>query len=61
VASGVSLYGNAILSVWMCARPLCFSRYRVRAVGECKHASLLSNGKCWEPLYLARMWLVRPM
>jgi hypothetical protein len=37
----------------MCARPLCFSRYKVLAVGECKHVSLLSNGKCWEPPYLA--------
>jgi hypothetical protein len=45
----------------MCARPLCFSRYRVLAVGECKHASLLSSGRCWEPPYLAKMWLVRPM
>jgi hypothetical protein len=45
----------------MCARPLCFSRYRVLAVGKCKHASLLSSGRCWEQPYLARMWLVRPM
>jgi hypothetical protein len=57
----MSLCGNAILSVWMYARLLCFSRYKVLAVGECKHASLLSNGKCWEPPYLARIWLVRPM
>jgi hypothetical protein len=45
LASGVSLCGNAILLVWMCAKPLCFSRYSVLAVGECEHASLLSNGK----------------
>jgi hypothetical protein len=45
----------------MCARPLCLSRYRVLPVGECKHASLLSNGKCWEPPYLARIWFVSPM
>jgi hypothetical protein len=29
LASRVSLCGNSILSVWMCARPLCFSRYKV--------------------------------
>jgi hypothetical protein len=32
VASGVSLCGNVALSVWMCARPLCLSRYRVLAL-----------------------------
>ena len=61
VASGVSFCGNVTLSVWMCASPLCFSRYKVLAVGECRHASLLNSGKCWEPPYLARIWLVRPM
>jgi hypothetical protein len=45
----------------MCARVLCFSRYKVLVVGERRHAFLLSNGKCWEPPYLARIWLVRPM
>jgi hypothetical protein len=61
VASGVSLCGKVILFVWMCACPLCFSRYRVLAVEECRHASLLSSGNCWDPPYLARMWLVSPM
>jgi hypothetical protein len=45
----------------MCARSFCFNRYKVLAVGECRHASLLSNGKCWEPSYLAKIWLVSPM
>jgi hypothetical protein len=61
VASGVSFCGNVTLSVWMCVSPLCFSKYRILAVGQCRHASLLSNGKCWEPPYLARKRLVRPM
>jgi hypothetical protein len=46
VASGVSLCRNASLLVWMYARPLCFSRYKDLAVGECRHASLLSSGNC---------------
>jgi hypothetical protein len=45
----------------MCARLLCFMTYSVLAVGECKHASFLSNGKCREPLYFAKIWLVRPL
>jgi hypothetical protein len=45
----------------MCARLLCFMKYSVLAVGEYKHASLLSNGKCWEPPYFAKIWLVRPL
>jgi hypothetical protein len=46
VASGVSTCGNVMLLVFKCAKPLCFSRYSVLAVGECKHASLFSNGRC---------------
>jgi hypothetical protein len=37
----------------MCARPLCFRRYKVRAVGECKQASLLRSGRCWD----CHIWL----
>jgi hypothetical protein len=58
---GVSIFGNVAFLVWMCALPLCFRRYSVREVGECKHASLLSKGRCCEPPYFAKMWLVRPL
>jgi hypothetical protein len=50
--------GNVVLSVWMCARPLCLRRYSVSVVGECGHTSLFSKGRCWDPPYFAKMWLV---
>jgi hypothetical protein len=45
----------------MYARLLSFRRYKECAVGECKQASLLKSGRYWEPPYLAKIWLVRPL
>jgi hypothetical protein len=44
VANGVSLYRNVAVSVWICTRPLCFSRYRVLAVGVGSHHTWLGCG-----------------
>jgi hypothetical protein len=55
VARGVSVCRNVVFFVWMCARPLCFKRYSVLVVGECRHASLFNNGRCWAPPYFAKM------
>ena len=61
VAKGVSMYGKFVLSIWMCANPLCFRRYSVLVVGECKHASLSSSGRSWAPPFFAKIWSVRPL
>jgi hypothetical protein len=34
---------------------LYFRRYSVREVGECKHASLLNEGRYCEPPYFAKI------
>jgi hypothetical protein len=43
VARGVSVCGCDVLSVCMCALPLCFRRYSILVVGECRHASFFSR------------------
>ena len=55
VASGVFVFETVMYSDWIWAWPLCFRRYNVLEVGECKHASLFSDGSCWAPPYFANM------
>jgi hypothetical protein len=46
---------------WRCALPSCFNRYSIHDVRECRQDSLFNRGSSLDLLFLAIIWLVRPL